>query len=459
MEHYICFNCNLELPFEFPLFDCPRCGSSLMISHDIESVKEELMKALNKKSGMWGFEALLPKVRSRITLGEGNTPLVRARKLGEQLNLKNLFIKDETRNPTSSFIDRGSSVLVSLAKDRGYKILDVMRSGNLAASIAAYASAANMECYISSAEPYDLIKVYQILAYGGKMLEEPPIGSQTYRVSPGDPVLIEGYKTIIFEIYQIIDHVDAVVVPVGSGSLISSIWKGLYELREIGILNEYPRLFGVQSIAYDPIVRMAKGLPPLKGVRSTIASDIIFTNPPRARDAIRAVKDTSGELVSVTDTEILKSMELLARSEGVLAEPSSAAALSGLIRLVNEGSVDESDTVIIVITGSGLKGISGTIKRLLRKTKLLSGEGLAKLGRTKREILKIIASRSEAHGYEIWKLLAEMNIHISRTAAYKHVSELEKMGLLKRKNYGRVVKYSLTADGAILVNIIRLEES
>lgn len=457
MEYYICFNCNLKLPFEFPLFECPRCNSNLMISYDIEEVKESFTEVFKQRTGMWGFEALLPKVKNKVTLGEGGTPLVKAKGLKKRLGLKNLLIKDETRNPTSSFIDRGSSVLVSLTKEQGYEVFNVTRSGNLAASIAAYASITNMECYVSSAMPYDLVKVYQIIAYGGRMLENPPVDKRTYRVSPEDPALIEGYKTITFELFQIVSHVDAIVVPIGSGSLISSTWKALHELREVGVLDEYPKLFGVQSEAYDPVVRAVKGLPPPRAVKNTIASDIVFVNPPRAQDAIRAIRETSGSAISVTDTEILKGMELLAREEGILAEPSSAAVISGLVKLVEEGTVDESDTVVVVVTGSGLKGVGSVMKRLFKRTRLLTTEDMARLGRTKRKILKIIASRIEAHGYEIWKLL-NMDVSISKTAVYKHILDLEKMGLLKRKNYGRTVKYSLTPDGAILVNVLKLEE-
>lgn len=457
MEYYICFNCNLKLPFDFPLFECPRCNSNLMISYDIEEVKEDFIKAFKQKTSMWGFEPLLPKVKNKVTLGEGGTPLVKAKGLRKHLGFKNLLIKDETRNPTSSFIDRGSSVLVSLVKERGYEVFNVLRSGNLAASIAAYASITNIECYVSSARPYDLVKVYQIIAYGGKMLENPPLDRRAYKVSPGDPALIEGYKTITFELFQVVDYIDAIIVPIGSGSLISSTWKALYELREVGILSEYPKLFGIQSKAYDPVVRIIKGYPPPKIVEDTIASDIVFINPPRVQDAIKAIRETSGDAISVTDTEILKGMELLAREEGILAEPSSAAVISGLMKLVEEGTIDESDTIIIVITGSGLKSTGSVMKRLFKRTKLLAMEDTSKLGKTKRKILRIIASRPEAHGYEIWKILSK-DIDISKTAVYKHVLDLEKMGLLKRKNYGRTVKYSLTQDGAILVNILKLEE-
>lgn len=428
-----------------------------MVFYDLERAKESFIQALKQRTGMWGFEALLPKVKNKVTLGEGGTPLIKAKGLKEHLKLKSLLIKDETKNPTSSFIDRGSSVLVSLAKERGYKAFNVLRSGNLAASISAYASITNIACYVSSAKPYDLVKVYQIIAYGGRMLENPPTDKRVYRVSPGDPILIEGYKTIFFELFQVMDYVDAIIVPMGSGSLISSAWKALYELRELGILNEYPKLFGVQSEACDPIVRAIKGLPLLKMVKNTIASDIVFINPPRARDAIRAIRETSGNAVSVTDTEILKGMELLARYEGILAEPSSAAAISGLMKLIDEGTIDENEVVVVIITGSGLKSVGSVMKRLLKRTKLLTTEDVARLGKTKREILKIIASRSEVHGYEIWKLLS-INASISKTAVYKHILDLEKMGLIRRKNYGRVVKYSLTPDGAILVNILRLEE-
>jgi len=429
-----------------------------MVFYDMEKIREFFPSTLSKKYGMWSFELLLPKVKRKITLGEGSTPLLRAKRLGSQLGLRNLFIKDETRNPTNSFIDRGSSLLVSLVKEHDYEVLDVSRSGNLAASIAAYASIANIECYVTSARPYDLVKVYQIIAYGGKMLEKPPSNKQIYKVSPGDPVLIEGYKTIFFELFSTMDHIDAIIMPMGSGSLISSAWKALYELRELDLLDNYPRLFGVQSEAYDPIVRMFKHSPLPRVIKDTIASDIVFTEPPRAQDAVRAIKETSGEAVSVTDTEILKGMELLARSEGILAEPSSAAALSGLIRLVNEGVIDRRDIVVVVITGSGLKGMSSVVKRLLKRNKLLTAEDVAKLGRTKRIILRIIASELEVHGYGIWKMLTKMNIQISKTAVYKHILDLEKMGLLRKRNYGRIVKYSLSQDGAILVNILKLED-
>ena len=456
-ERYECPECGLRLPFEFPLFKCPRCGSPLLIAYDLDAAREAMGHAGRGNRGVWQFESLLPSVSVKVSLGEGGTPLRRARRLGAELGLKNLLIKDETRNPTGSFIDRGSTVLLSLIRDRGYRATVVTRGGNLAASVAAYASAAGVECYVASLRPYDIVKVYQVVAYGGKLLEPPPV-SGTYEVEPGDPALIEGYKTMALELLQQ-ERIDAIVMPVGSGTLMTSVWKAARELQELGALEEVPRLYGVQSAAWDPIVGALRGREPPSGEppNDAIASDLVFRSPPRARDAVRAIVESGGSAISVLEHEILCGLELLARSEGILAEPSAAVAVSGLAKLVENGEVGSSEVVVLVVTGSGLKAVSAVAKRLLKGFVLSSEAPSRGLGRTKREILRVVAALGEVHGYELWRILSRSGLSLSKAAVYKHLADLERMGLLRRRAQGRAVKYLLTRDGALALQAIEVD--
>ncbi len=462
---YYCRKCEIKLPFIFPLYVCPRCKSPLLITYDFKNVEKEFRYEIENYRSMWSLRSLLPDVKVCVSLGESQTPFRKALRIGKYLGFSNLFIKDESRNPTGSFIDRGSSVLVSLLKTYNYENIVVERGGNLAASITAYASVVDLNVYVKDLRPYDIIKVYQILSYGARLVSNEDLVESLkmkYYVTAGDPLLIEGYKTIYFEIFRELkyNHPDVVIAPLGSGSLVTSLWKAINELFLLGYGNKKPRIYGVQSISWDPIVKMLKG-EDIKGKPSydTLASDLIFENPPRAHDAINAIRQSKGNAISVSDNEIIDSMKLLAKYEGLLVEPSAATTLAGLIKLRDSGEVDSDEKIVVIVTGSGLKGITGLIRRILRHTITLEGEELLKIGRVKREILKIISNYGEIYGYQIWKNLNSQGFNLTKAAIYKHLTELEHLGLIKRRvSHDRRVYYSLTSEGRRVINLIRLHE-
>ena len=242
----------------------------------------------------------------------------------------------------------------------------------------------------------------------------------------------------------------------GSGTLITSIWKALKELEYLDLITNFPRICGVQSKACDPIVRALKGNSSPQPLGETIAADIVFERPARMKDAIRAIKETKGQAISVSDSEILECMSLLAKYEGVLAEPSAATTLAALIKLLNYGVIDKDEKVVLIITGSGLKGIGSIAKRMIKDALSFSEEYIP-LGRVKREIIKIISFKEGLHGYAIWKILNKKGFEITKTAVYKHIKDLENMGILKRKIEGKVNKYFLTKEGIALLNLLKLE--
>ena len=449
MEYY-CIACGREIITRDLLYQCPNCNSPLFIKCNNKITLEYLKNC----KGFWDFYKVLPNFKHKVTLGEGNTPTKKAERLGNYLKLSKFFIKDETRNPTGSFIDRGSAVLISAIKEYNYKGIVVERGGNLGASLSAYASIAGLKTIIKDLRPYDVVKIYQMIAYGALINHETPKSREFYYVKLGDPLLIEGYKTIIYELIRDLgpDGVDNIIVPVGSGTLLISLWKGLRELKEMNVINSDIRLFGVQSEACEVLVKLYKGekITQYKS-KETIASDLVVENPPRVNDVLLAIKECRGELISVSDSEIVNAMEMLAKMEGILAEPSAAVTLAGLIKLLKKGVIDRKESTVIIITGSGLKSLEKFVKRLYRS--LITEKEYRFIGKIKREILRVIREYNEIHGYKLWKII-NSKWNLSKTAVYKHLYELEKLGLIKRRVLGRRVLFSLTLEGERIIETL-----
>jgi threonine synthase len=225
------------------------------LNPDIGSLRRSEIDAL--PPGVWRFRMLLPEISNGqvVTLGEGGTPLLPAKRLGDELGFENLLIKDETMNPTGSFIDRGSTVLVSLARERGVKRFSCTTTGNLGASLAAYAAKAGIETEISVHPNTDRGKLYQMIAYGAKV-EIFSRASETHysetsslSVSAGNPFILEGEKTTGFEIIHDLNwsQPDAIVLPVGTGGHLTMVWRSLLQLNRAALIEEPNcKLIGVQ---------------------------------------------------------------------------------------------------------------------------------------------------------------------------------------------------------------------
>ena len=309
-----------------------------------------------------------------VDLREGSTPLVPSRNIGRALGLKHLYFKYEGLNPTGSFKDRGMVVAVAKALEAGHRVFMCASTGNTSASMAAYAAntGARAIVVVPSGE-IALNKLSQALMYGAKVvalkgtfdhaLETVRQLTSNYSVAlmnSVNPDRIEGQKTAAFEIIdELGDAPDYLVLPVGNAGNITAYWKGFRQYHAAGRATRLPRMVGAQAEGAAPIVNGA----PVTSPR-TVASAIRIGNPATWEGATSARDESGGVIAAVTDTEILSAQIRLANSEGLFAEPASAAPLALLFRLVREGKIEKDAATVIVLTGSGLKDPDAALKNV-----------------------------------------------------------------------------------------------
>ena len=318
-----------------------------------------------------------------VDLHEGSTPLVPSRNIGRALGLDHLYFKYEGVNPTGSFKDRGMVVAVAKALERGSRVFICASTGNTSASMAAYAARTGARAIVvvpSSARraqgvPPEIAmnKLSQALMYGAKVvalkgnfdhaLETVRDLTSHYPVAlmnSVNPDRIEGQKTAAFEIVDDLgDAPDYLLLPVGNAGNITAYWKGFREYQAAGRSTRLPRMVGAQAEGAAPIVNGAPVAEP-----RTVASAIRIGNPASWEGATSARDESGGMIAAVTDTEILSAQIRLADSEGLFAEPASAAPLALLFRLVRDGKVQKDATAVIVLTGSGLKDPDAALKNV-----------------------------------------------------------------------------------------------
>ncbi len=333
---------------------------------------------------MWHFEPLLP-VRKHVSLGEGSTSLIYSDRLSGELGLKNSILKNEGTNPTGSFKDRESSVVVSRAVELGHKAVTCVSSGNAAASLASYAANAGLSCLVFTPAGASVEKRKVIEYSGAKLLtvngifedvwelvnrdpdKDQSISSRVYPLfydcNPAlNPYRSEGDKTTAFEIFAELHYIpDWIVVPVGNGSNLAGIWKGFKEMRDLGVANDTPRMLGVQIYNADPVSeawRTGKDMSVrIENPADSIAEGIVAKDSYDAPRALRALKESGGMMASVTDGETLDELFACTRREGILVEPTSATVLAAGKEMRESGKIDHEDRVVFVLTGSGLKTI------------------------------------------------------------------------------------------------------
>lgn len=309
-----------------------------------------------------------------VDLDEGSTPLVRSHNIGRALGLEHLYFKYEGLNPTGSFKDRGMVVAVAKALEGGSRVLMCASTGNTSASMAAYAARTGSRAIVvvPSGE-IAMNKLSQALMYGAKVialkgnfdhaLETVRDVTSRYPVAlmnSVNPHRIQGQKTAAFEIVdELGDAPDYLLLPVGNAGNITAYWKGFREYHAAGRATRLPRMVGAQADGAAPIVQGA----PVPNPR-TVASAIRIGNPASWEGATTARDESGGVIAAVTDTEILAAQVRLANSEGLFAEPASAAPLALLFRLVREGRIQKDATTVVVLTGSGLKDPDAALKNV-----------------------------------------------------------------------------------------------
>jgi threonine synthase len=360
----------------------------LDIAYDLAAIGEVLNPTIlsQRRPGVWKYRELLPinDPGNIVSLCEGGTPLLHTRRVGGKLGLDELWVIDEGRNPTGSFKDRPMTVGVSKAVEFGYETVASASSGNAAAALSAYAAKADLKCITFVQEMTSAAKLVQLAMHDAKVVrvrglesgQDPAVkmlkescGSYDWYPCPTiasmNPYQAEGPKTMSYEIVEALEWKtpDWVVVPVGGGGALSGNWKGYTEFSELGFIDDLPRMVAVQPSGCAPLVRaFENGVDADKIVPwarpDSVAKGLLDPFPWDGDAALKAVRDSKGTAVAVLDEDILSAQKLLAKYEGIFAEPSGTASLAGLIKLKDSGKIDRSDKVVVEVTGSGLKDTS-----------------------------------------------------------------------------------------------------
>ena len=384
-----CSKCNTEYSQGAPC-SCPKCGGQIEISYDYESIAKTISsKTLaTREPGVWRYGELLPlQGPSKVTMGEGGTRLVRSERLAKAVGLHNLFIKNETENPTGSFKDRCSTVSISKVVEARAGGVVIASSGNAAASACAYSTMADIPCHVLVPPETSVGKLVRINIFGGRVLKViGPVDdciSMAEQISKkhgwmnvttnsrANPYALEGTKTASYEIAESLGwHVpDYLALPVGGGACFTGHWKGFRDLLNLGFIKHKPHLIAVQSEGCAPFASAVRAKVGPENIRTwdnprTIASGITDAYPIDGGNAYRALQDTGGLAETVSDDEIVEAQVLLARKEGIFAEPTGAVSLAGLIKLFRNGDIDAGDAVACEITGHGLNDIEPTAARI-----------------------------------------------------------------------------------------------
>lgn len=456
-----CTSCGAAYSFSVERKLCDRCGQGLTLDMKPSFLEEP------GEHGVWRHGGILPAVEKkfRISLGEGNTMLRQGLRIGRSIGIEELWIKDETVEPTGSYLDRSSALFVSIALSLGYGRVSTYSTGNLGASLAAYSSKAGLKTHVQVKPTIDVGKLYQMIIYGAEVSVVDFFGKRAAKGAivavEHDPLINEAKKTIMLEILLQLGGrpPDYVVLPMGEGGLVYETYKMMRELRELGIAKCSTRIVGVQPEDCNPIVNaFERGLDTVEAEaepRSRIF-DLNVANPRFGNAALRAIRQTGGMAVSVSEKEIFEALSLLAEKEGILAEPAGSLSTAGLVKLVKNGEVKKDARVVSVVTGSGLKDPRVMKELAYRKSSIgvlieeLSGG--VRLGSTKTAILRLLSEKN-MYGYEVWRGLREkygMNVRIP--TVYQHLSDLVEKGYVRRVEARRVMGrkreyYSLTERG------------
>src|SRR3984957_758932 len=383
-----CRECQRAFPAE-ALHVCDYCFGPLEVAYDYERIAASISResiAAGPRS-IWRYRDLLPvDDATPVDLGAGFTPLIRADRLAAELGLGELWIKDDTANPTGSFKDRVVSVALTKARQLGFKEAAWDSNGNLANSVAAHAARAGMDSVVLIPHDLETAKVTMTSVYGGRVFavqgsyddvnrlcaeltsEQPSwafvnVNVRTYYA--------EGSKTLAFEVAEQLDWQapDHVVVPIGSGSQLTKVAKGFEELWKVGLLDEEPsvRISGAQAAGCSPVATaFSEGTDAIRPVKpDTIAKSLAIGNPADGWYALDAIRKSGGSCASVPADELINGIRLLARTEGIFAETPGGVTIATLAKLAAQGVIRSDERVVALVTGHGLKtveALSGSVR-------------------------------------------------------------------------------------------------
>lgn len=392
---YRCINCQKEIGYIPIKYQCD-CGGNLDVVYDYESIKKEFdKKKLNNDFSIWRYLPILPINDLKLIpkLHIGYTPVYKSDILAETIGVKNLFLKDESKNPSASFKDRASAVVLTYAREHKIKTIVAASTGNAGAALACVAASVQHDCVIIVPKTAPKAKIAQLMNFGAKVVAVDGTYDDAYELSKKatekfgwynrntgyNPITREGKKTCGFEICEQFKWKppDYIFVSVGDGNIISGLWKGFKDFYKLGFIDKLPKMVAVQSEKSNAVSKTIKKMLSKKlcscdfpvsqspiviePVKATTIADSISVDSPRdGVAAIRAVLESDGFCVEVTDDEIISAISLVARTTGVFGEPAGVTSVAGLKKVASK--IKDSEKVVCVITGSGLKDINSAMK-------------------------------------------------------------------------------------------------
>ncbi|MBI2464020.1 threonine synthase [Candidatus Peregrinibacteria bacterium] len=383
--HLSCILCGTKFDEKETNTTCLKCKGPLDIIYDHDYIRSRLNTYSLENSPISGLKYVdfypIKNLSNIVSLNEGNTPLRHAKNLGKTLSLTNLYIKNESHNPTGVFKDRGSLIEISKAKEMEAKAVCCASTGNMAASVSAYATIAGLPCYVFVPEGTPIGKLAQTLSYGARILQVRGTYGDCVRLCQeaakkhhfylaGDYAFrAEGQKSCSYEIIEQLfwKTPDVVIVPMGCGTNISAIWKGFKEFFEFGFISKLPKMIGVQPENVPTIVgayRAKKKRAIIIEKPNTIASAVGIGVPQDDIKALRTLQESHGKGITANEEELLEAQQQLARMESIFVEPSSAIPVAVLKKLKTQGVIHENSIIVCIATGSGLKDPKSAVAML-----------------------------------------------------------------------------------------------
>ena len=379
VTHLECGLCGLRHEAHRLLNLCRECGKPLLVRYDLDRAKESLTKQSlpSRRADMWRYREVMPVGHDEniVSLGEGWTPLLEAQKLAAKTGIREVYIKDESQNPTQSFKARGMSAAVSMAKELGAKKLAVPSAGNAAGALSAYAARAGLECFIFMPKDTPRANVVECEQTGASVTLMDGLitdcGAEVGRRKEAEgwfdvstlkePYRVEGKKTLGYELAEQLNWQlpDVIIYPTGGGTGLIGMWKAFDEMQQMGwIDSKRPRMVTVQAAGCAPIVRAFEEGKRFADEFPNAATTASGLRVPKAIGdflILDAIRESGGTAVAVTDEELIAATGEIGAAEGVFCAPEGAACLPALRKLIETGVVNKNDQVVLFNTGSGVK--------------------------------------------------------------------------------------------------------
>ena len=381
-----CRECKKEYDSTFK-YICDECFGPLDVHYNFPTISKDIFT--NREQTYWRYFELLPIIDKSniVSINAGMTPLVKAEKLGKKIGLNNLYIKNDSVNPTFSFKDRPAGVAISKAKEFGLSSVGCASTGNLASATAAHAAKGNFPCYIFAPSDIENAKIAQALSYGANYISVDGTYDDANRIAAqiGDSkgigivninmrsYYVEGSKTLAYEVAEQLDWQvpDQLIVPTGSGAMLNAICKGFEELETVSLIQKVSEMHMncAQARGCAPIVDAFKDnntdVVPVENP-DTVAKSLAIGDPGDGRYVLQRLKQYNGIAQESNNKEILDAILLLARTEGIFTEPAGGVSVAVVKKMVEDGKIDKDETTVCYVTGNGLKATESIMDVLPR---------------------------------------------------------------------------------------------